>query len=299
MESLVFFKNILKALGKTHSLEEKMLKVGLVLAAALALMAVLAPYIAPYDPIKMYTGDPYTPPCLEHLFGTDSMGRDVFSRVIYGTRSALMVAVISAAFAFAIGIPLGLISGYLGGVFDRVATLIMDALYAFPSLVMALAIAVALNSGGSASVSSIILNTAIAISVVYIPSYFRVIRATTLSVKENLYVEAARAIGAPPLRVILKYIAPNAVTPAIPIICMNFADAILTAAGLSFLGIGLPPFYPDWGVDISKGWKDIPNGVWWTSFFPGLMIFVATLAFMLISDALVEYLNPRREGLRP
>ncbi|RLE79476.1 MAG: ABC transporter permease [Thermoprotei archaeon] len=299
MESLIFFKNFFKAFSKVRSLEEKMLRIGLVLATALILIAVLAPYIAPYNPIEMYIGAPYTPPCPQHLFGTDSMGRDVFSRVIYGTRSALMVAVISAAFAFAIGIPLGLISGYVGGVFDRVVTLIMDALYAFPSLVMALAIAVALNPGGSASVFSIILNTAIAISVVYIPSYFRVIRATTLSVKENLYVEAAKAIGAPPFKIVLKYIAPNAVNPAIPIICMNFADAILTAAGLSFLGIGLPPFYPDWGVDVSKGWKDIPNGVWWTSFFPGLMIFLATLAFMLISDALVEYLNPRKERLRP
>lgn len=295
MEIVLLFK---KFLIGDRRLELKLLRAGFFLTLALMLMAIFAPWIAPYDPVKMYVGKPYSPPSLKHLFGTDSMGRDVFSRIVYGARTALAVASLAAFLAFIIGAPLGLISGYVGGSLDRVLTLLMDALYAFPSLIMALAIAVALTPLGGAKPSQVIVNTAIAISVVYVPSYFRVIRATTLSVKENLYVEAARALGASPLRIVLKYIAPNTISPAIPIVCMNFADAILTAAGLSFLGIGLPPYYPDWGVDISKGWKDVPNGVWWTSFFPGIMIFLATFAFMLLSDALVEYLNPRKEVSR-
>jgi len=279
---------------KRRGIEHYMLLMGIVIVICLTIMALLAPIIAPYDPIKTYVGKPYTPPCTEHLFGTDRMGRDVFSRILWGARSALAVASLAVVIAAAIGIPLGLLSGYIGGPIDRILSLIMDSIYAFPSLIMALAVAAALNPGGATSITSAMINTSLAISVVYIPSYFRVVRATVLSVRENLYVKAAQALGADVLTILTKYVAPNSLAPAIPIISMNFADAILTASGLSFLGVGLPPYFPDWGVDLATGWRDLPNGAWWMSFFPGLMIFLATLAFMMIGDALNELLNPRR-----
>ena len=281
---------------KRRGLEHYMLVAGLGIAACLALIALLAPLAAPYDPMKTWVGKPYTPPCSRHFFGTDRMGRDVFSRVLWGARSALAIASLAVAIAAAIGIPLGLLSGYVGGPLDRCLSLIMDSLYAFPSLIMALAVAAALNPGGAASVTMAMVDTALAISVVYVPSYFRVVRATVLSVRENLYVRAAQALGAGVWSVLTKYVAPNSLAPAIPIISMNFADAILTASGLSFLGVGLPPYFPDWGVDLATGWRDLPNGAWWMSFFPGLMIFLATLAFMLIGDALNELMSPRRMG---
>ncbi len=274
-------------------LDNKLLLASTIMTLTLVVIAILAPYISPYSPVK-WVAKPYIPPCPEHPFGTDRMGRDLFSRVLWGTRSALAVAFFAVALASIVGIPLGLLSGYVGGILDRALSLVMDSIYAFPGLIMALAIAAALNPGGSASLAMAIVTTGIAIAVVYVPSYFRVIRGQVLSVRENLYVEAARALGAKPTTILLYYIAPNVIAPVIPIMSLNFADAILTAAGLSFLGVGLPPYFPDWGVDIAQGWKDLALGVWWTSFFPGLMIFIATLSFLMLGDALNEIMAPRR-----
>jgi len=267
------------------TIEGKMLITGFIIVMVLTFLAIFAPYIVPHDPYKA-VAKPYIPPFtdLSHPLGTNFLGYDVLSRVIWGTRNSLMVAALAVVIA-SIGIPLGLISGYVGGIVDRVLSLLMDSLYAFPGIVLAVAISFMLGPG--------LFNVALAIAVIYIPTYFRVVRAQTLSVRENLYVEAAKAIGASSLTIIRSYVAPNVLLVAIPVLSLNFADAILTEAGLSFLGVGLPPTEPDWGVDISGSRGDVTRGIWWTTMFPGLMIFLATLGFMLISEGLNALLNPK------
>jgi peptide/nickel transport system permease protein len=218
------------------------------------------------------------------VMGTNQIGQDVFSRVIWGTRIALIVGLSSALVAVVVGVPIGLISGFVGGKLDRVLTLFMDAMYAFPGLILALSIAAVLGPG--------IGNIIVAIAIVYVPTYFRIVRGQTLSVKEALYVEAARSLGATPLTMLWKYIFPNIIPSVVIIFSVNVADAILTEAGLSFLGLGLPPDTPDWGIDLSRG-QDYLRRAWWLITFPGLMVSLVTLSFSMLGESLSEILNPR------
>lgn len=218
------------------------------------------------------------------VMGTNQIGQDIFSRIIWGTRIALIVGLSSAAVAVVFGVPLGLFSGFVGGRTDRVLTLFMDAMYAFPGLILALTIAAVLGPG--------IGNIIVAIAVVYIPTYFRIVRGQTLSVKESLYVEAARSLGATPFTMLWKYIFPNVIPSVVIIFSVNVADAILTEAGLSFLGLGLPPDTPDWGIDLSRG-QDYLRRAWWLITFPGLMVSMVTLSFSMLGESLSEILNPR------
>lgn len=218
------------------------------------------------------------------ILGTNQIGQDVFSRIIWGTRIALIVGLSSAIVAFVIGVPLGLISGYLAGPFDRTLTLLMDSIYSFPGLILAIAIAAVLGAG--------IGNIIIAIAVLYIPTYFRIVRGQTLSVKEELYVEAARSLGSRPSTIIWRYIFPNVIPSVVIIFSVNVADAILTGTGLSFLGLGLPPDTPDWGIDLSRG-QDYLRRAWWLITFPGLMVSLVTLSFSMLGESLSEILNPR------
>ncbi len=257
--------------------------IGLAILIFYVVLAVFAPYLAPYNPIKR-VGRSLHPPSHEYKFGTDNLGRDVLSRVIYGARIALVIAFLSVAIASAIGIPLGLISGYIGGLFDRTLTLVMDAMYAFPGLILAIAIAALLGPG--------ILNIAISIAVVYAPTYFRVIRNQVTSVKNELYVEAARAIGAKRWEILLKYILPNVFPSVVVVLSMNLADAIMTEAGLSFLGLGIAPPTPDWGFDLSNGRRFILSRAWWALLYPGLAIITVVLGFSMFSEGLNEFLNP-------
>ncbi len=257
--------------------------IGLTILVFYVILAVFAPYLAPYDPVKR-VGRSLQPPSPEHRFGTDNLGRDVLSRVIYGARIALVIAFLSVAIASAIGIPLGLISGYIGGIFDRTLTLVMDAMYAFPGLILAIAIAALLGPG--------IMNIAISIAVVYAPTYFRVIRNQVTSVKNELYVEAARAIGARRWEILLKYILPNVFPSVVVVLSMNLADAIMTEAGLSFLGLGIAPPTPDWGFDLSNGRRFILSRAWWALLYPGLAIITVVLGFSMFSEGLNEFLNP-------
>ncbi len=257
--------------------------IGFAILLFYVILAIFAPYIAPYDPIKR-VGRSLMPPSKEHPFGTDNLGRDVLSRVIYGARIALVIAFLSVAIASAIGVPLGLVSGYVGGIFDRVITLIMDAMYSFPGLILAIAIAALLGPG--------MLNIAISIAVVYAPTYFRVIRNQVTSVKNELYVEAARAIGARRWEILLKYILPNVFPSVVVVLSMNLADAIMTEAGLSFLGLGISPPTPDWGFDLSSGRRFILSRAWWALLYPGLAIITVVLGFSMFSEGLNEFLNP-------
>ncbi|HEY5538262.1 MAG TPA: ABC transporter permease [Thermoplasmata archaeon] len=219
-----------------------------------------------------------------HIMGTDNVGQDVFSRVLHGTRTSLAIMIIGVSVALVVGFPLGLYSGYRGGNLDKTLVLVMDSLYSFPGLLMAGIIAVLLGKG--------VLNIGLAVTVIYVPLYFRVTRSQVISVREELYVEAARALGAKPSRVMVSYIAYN-VLIAVPVIfSLSAADAILTAAGLSFLGWGVEAPTPDWGRDLSAGQQLIDTGVWWPSFYPGLMILLLTVCLSFLGEGLNDIVNP-------
>lgn len=217
--------------------------------------------------------------------GTDNLGRDITSRLIWGARTVLGVAITSALLSSSIGIAVGLLSGFIGGGADRVISLVMDSLYAFPGFLLAIAMATMLGPG--------LLNVAVAISVIYIPTFFRVVRGQVLSVKEELYVEAAYSLGAKSWEILFRYIFPNVVASVVVVFSLNVADAILTEAGLSFIGLGLPPDVPDWGYDLSKGHQFIVAGRWWMITFPGILITLVAVGFSLLGEGLSEILNPR------
>ncbi|MDI3473461.1 MAG: peptide/nickel transport system permease protein [Thermotogaceae bacterium] len=257
--------------------------IGAAILIFFVILAIFAPQIAPYDPTVRVSRS-LKPPSDEFIFGTDNLGRDVLSRVIYGARIALTIAFIAVLIAAAIGIPLGLISGYIGGILDRIITLIMDAIYSFPGLILAIAIAAVLGPG--------ILNIAISIAVVYAPTYYRVIRNQVASIKDELYVEAARAIGARNIVILLRYILPNVLPSVVVVLSMNLADAIMTEAGLSFLGLGIAPPTPDWGFDLSNGQRFVLSKAWWGLLYPGLAIITVVLGFSMFSEGVNEYLNP-------
>ncbi|MEN6522862.1 MAG: ABC transporter permease, partial [Anaerolineaceae bacterium] len=218
------------------------------------------------------------------VLGTNQIGQDVFSRIIWGTRIALIVGLSSAMISFLLGVPLGLFSGFIGGPIDRILTLLMDSLYSFPGLILAISIAAVLGPG--------IGNIIVSIAVLYIPTYYRIVRGQTLQVKEELYVEAARSLGTSWFTILVKYIFPNVIPSVVIIFSVNVGDAILTEAGLSFLGFGLPPDTPDWGIDLARG-QDYVRRAWWLITFPGLMVTLVTLSFSMLGESLSEILNPR------
>jgi peptide/nickel transport system permease protein len=222
------------------------------------------------------------------VLGTNQIGQDIFSRIIWGTRIALLVAFSAAVFALLFGVPLGLIAGFWSGRLERVLTLVMDSLYSFPGLILAIAIAAVLGPG--------IMNIIIAIATLYVPTYYRIVRGQTLQIKEELYVEAARSLGAKPISILIRYILPNVIPSLVVIFSVNVADAILTEAGLAFIGLGLPPDTPDWGIDLAAG-QDYLRQAWWLVTFPGIMVTTVTLAFSMLGESLSEILNPRLSEL--
>jgi len=260
---------------------------GAILVASVIIMTILSPWIAPHDPSTINVGQPLSPPSSQFPLGTDDVGRDMLSRIITGGGIMLQVAILSVVVCLMIGVPLGLFSSHTGGVIDRFVSLIMDSVYAFPGLILAIAIALVLGRG--------VINMALSIAVVYVPSYFRVIRSQVLSIKEMPYVEAANAAGARKRTVLSRYILPNVVPSIAVVATVNFADAILTAAGLTFIGMGVPVNVPDWGWDLTNGRRLLPSGAWWVITFPGLMIILLALGFTLMGEGLSELLNPRLE----
>jgi len=218
------------------------------------------------------------------VLGTNQIGQDVLSRIIWGTRVALLVGFSAAVFALLVGVPLGLVAGFWTGRFERILTLTMDSLYSFPGLILAIAITSVLGPG--------ILNVIVAIATLYVPTYYRIVRGQTLSIKQEMYVEAARSLGAKPVTILTQYIFPNVIPSVVVIFSVNVADAILTEAGLSFLGLGLPPDVPDWGIDLAAG-QDYMRQAPWLITFPGLMVMIVTLGFSMLGESLSEILNPR------
>ena len=259
--------------------------VGLVLLAGLLFVAIFAPIIAPYDPIKVNITDTLEPPSLNHLLGTDDLGRDVFSRVLWGSRISLSVGVISVSIGFLVGVSVGLLAGYLGGTFDLLAMRVIDALLAFPALVLAIAITAALGPQ--------IQNAMIAIGIVAVPGYARLTRGQVLSVRSREFILAARTVGVPPLRIVLRHIFPNIANTLVVQATLATAFAILAEAALSFLGLGPQPPFPSWGQDINYSQRYLANMKWWMSAGPGIAIFIAVFTFNFLGDALRDALDPR------
>jgi len=257
--------------------------VGLGIVTFVIIMSLLAPFLTSTNPVYS-VGLPNSAPTSQHPLGTDLYGRDMLSRIIWGGRFLLVVGVIAVLICMAIGVPAGLASSYAGGIIDRVVTLVMDSVYAFPSLIFSLLIVLIFGAN--------VFNYALAVAVVYIPSYFRVVRSQTLAVKELPYVDAARSVGAGYLSVIRKYIWPNVIPSVIVVATINFADAILITAGLDFIGVG-DLTKPDWGVDLYYGRTTLLSGAWWTIAFSGLMILLTALGFSLISEGYSERTNPK------
>jgi peptide/nickel transport system permease protein len=257
------------------------------------ILAIFAPVIAPYGFADASSNGGDFPkqaaPSGSHLFGTTVQSTDVLSRVIWGARTEIEVVVLAVAFSLAIGVPLGLISGYLGGKLDRVLVLIMDALFAFPYLLLAIVIAFLLSD----KIGQGILTAAIAITIVYIPQYFRVVRNHVISVREEPYVEAARALGAKRRTIVGRYVFFNVIQNVPVIATLNAADAILTLAALGFLGYGIQPTQAaEWGYDVQRAIADAANGIWWTGLFPGLAIVLLVTGFTLVGEGLNDILNP-------
>jgi peptide/nickel transport system permease protein len=261
---------------------------GAILVSIIVVMTAISPWISPYDPSRInVSSEPLHPPSSQFPLGTNDMGQDMLSRVLSGGGIMLQVSILSVIICLVIGVPLGLFSSYAGGAIDRTFGLIMDSIYAFPGLVLAIAIAAMLGRG--------VINMSISIAVVYVPSYFRVIRSQVLSIKEMPYVEAANATGARSRTVLYRYILPNVVPSIVVIATINFADAILTAAGLTFIGLGVSVDIPDWGWDLTSGRRLLPSGAWWVIAYPGLMIILLALGFTLMGEGLSELLNPKLE----
>lgn len=270
-----------------------MLWIGAGITLAFVLIALFAPVIAPYA-FDAFRADgkrfpQLAPPSSEHWMGTNVQSTDVLSRIVWGAQTELKVVLVSVTFSILIGVPLGLLSGYFGGWLDRMLVLLTDALFVFPFLLLAIVIAflVADKVGGG------IIPAAIAITVVYVPLYFRVVRNHTISIREEPFVEAARALGARPFTVIRKYVFFNVVQNVPPIATLNAADAILTLAALGFLGYGIQPTAgAEWGYDVSRAVSDAASGIWWTGLFPGLAIVLLVVGLSLLGEGLNETINP-------
>ena len=257
---------------------------GLLILAALGTMAVAAPWLAARDPIRTAAREALQPPGARFLLGSDQFGRDVGNRVVYGARVSLLVGVISVSIAVALGAPLGLVSGYYGGRLDALIMRVMDVLLAFPGILLALAIVSVLSPG--------LGNVMIAVGLSAVPGYARVVRATVLAAREHLYVEAARALGGRDGGILVRDILPNVVAPLIVTATLGLGGAILSAAALSFLGLGSQPPQPEWGRMLSEG-RDYLREAWWISTFPGLGILLTVLAMNLVGDGLRDVLDPR------
>jgi peptide/nickel transport system permease protein len=286
-------RRALAPLFAARGLPRVLLWVGLGITGSFTILAIFAPLIAPYG-FNQYSSDGHRfpqqgHPSMHHLFGTTVQSDDVLSRVIWGARTSLEVVLLSLVLAVAIGVPLGLISGYFGGWLDRILVILNDSLIAFPYLLLAIVIAFLLQG----SIGGGVATAAIAITVVYIPQYFRVVRNSVLSVREEPYVEAGRVLGARPRTVIRRYVFANVVQSVPVLASLNAADAILTLAALSFLGIGFDPSAAaEWGYDISRGISDAQAGYWWTGLFPGLAIVLLVTGLTLVGESLNDSINP-------
>jgi peptide/nickel transport system permease protein len=293
---------IVHQLRQSVGLQRGMLVTGLVITAVFVLTAIFAPLLAPFGFSQLRGPDgsfgSQQPPSSEHLLGTTVGGYDVLSRVIWGAQTAILVIIVSVLLSIFIGVFLGLVSGYFGGWPDRLLVVVCDAIYAFPSLLLAIVMSIVI-SGGKSNLIGGILAAAISITVVFIPQYFRVIRAETVRIKAEAYVESARVLGASNARIMFRHVLRNATRTLPLIVTLNSSEAILTLAGLGFIGFGIEPTSAaEWGYDLNKSISDVTSGIWWTSVFPGVAIVLAVLGITLVGESLNDLADPRLRGRR-
>lgn len=258
--------------------------VGLFLLVVLLFIAIFGPYIAPNDPIQVNTPDRFQAPGRDYWFGTDEFGRDIFSRILYGGRIAVQIGLVSVTVAFLGGIVLGLVSGYYGGLVDTILSRLLEIWLSFPDILFVIAVVAILGP----SLNTVIL----ALGFLSIPAYARIVRGSVLSARGELYVEAARSVGVNSSRIMLRHILPNVVAPLIILSSLRFGGALLTGAGLSFIGLGAQPPSPEWGAILSTGRMYMYQAPWITV-FPGLAIAVFVLGVNMLGDGLRDVLDPR------
>lgn len=257
---------------------------GLLIILMLTMTAIFASYIAPYEPNEINPPHRLLPPSREHLCGTDTAGRDVFSRIVYGSRISIQIGVTVVSLAVIFGSLVGLFSGYIGGKVDEIIMRLTDIFFSIPYLILAMAIAAALGPN--------LVNAMFSLAIVWWPIYARLTRGQALVIRESAYIEAARGLGASNLRIIFRHVLPNSFSPIIVQASLDFGNAIMYAAALSFIGLGAQPPTPEWGAMISMG-KNYLRDSWWYPTFPGLAIFITVLGFNLIGDGIRDISDPR------
>lgn len=271
------------------SLSMQLMLVGLVITVLFVSVAILAPAFQAWgwlqDPTASLINPVDEPPGGNHWFGTSRQGYDVFSRTLFGSQAALQVVFLATTLSLIIGVPLGMVSGYLGGKLDRVLLFLMDTIYTLPGLLLSVTLAFVVGRG--------VLNAAIALSISYVPQYYRVVRNHTVSVKNELFIEAAQAMGASTQTVLSRYLFLNVIQSVPVLFTLNAADAILVLGGLGFLGLGLPEQTPEWGHDLRLALDALPTGIWWTALFPGLAMTLMVVGLSLVGEGLSEVINPR------
>jgi peptide/nickel transport system permease protein len=272
---------------RPRNLAARMARWGVVIVLVYLLIALLTPlftHLGVLPDVNVGLDNPiYAPPSWQHWCGTDRLGRDVCSRTLAGSGVALQVVAIALVSALVIGVPLGMVSGYLGGWLDRGLVLLMDTLYTLPVLLLSVVLAFLLGKG--------LPNAAAALCVVYVPQYFRVVRNQTAQVKAELFVEAARSLGAGPIWILRRYLFRNVITSVPVLLTLNAADAVLVLGGLGFLGLGLPETVPEWGSDLQQALSALPTGIWWTALYPGVAMFVLVLGLSFLGEGLESWLS--------
>ena len=264
-------------------------RIGLVLLTIIITVGVLAPVLAPYDPIAQIRGDELQGPSARHLLGTDELGRDLLSRIIYGTRISLIVGLVAVSLGAAVGVSTGLVAGYVGGWFEALTFRIWDTLMAFPGILLAIAISAILGPG--------LLNAAIAVAIISMPNYARLARGGMLAEREKDYVTAARALGQRTSNIVFRHVLPNAIPPILTQVALGMAGAVFLEAGLSFLGLGAQPPAPSWGSMLADSRNYLRQAPWY-GIAPGVAISIFLLGLNMLADGLRDALDPTRARIR-
>lgn len=279
----------LKLFRGRGNLSFKLTIIGLIITLGFILIALAAPTLQAWGLIQSPTDsliNPiHQPPGIDYWFGTTRQGYDVFSRTLFGTQAALKVVILATTISLILGVPLGLVSGYLGGKVDKILLFLMDTIYTLPGLLLSVTLAFVVGKG--------VINAAIALSIAYVPQYYRLVRNHTVSVKTELFIEAAQAMGASTRRILSRYLFFNVIQSVPVLFTLNAADAILILGGLGFLGLGLPPEVPEWGHDLRLALDALPTGIWWSATFPGLAMTLMVTGLSLVGEGLSEILNPK------
>ncbi|MCU0515750.1 MAG: ABC transporter permease [Oscillatoria sp. Prado101] len=276
-------------LSTRPSLSMQMMWAGLAITLFFVLTALLAPTFQArgwiQNPTEFLRNPLHEAPSPSHWFGTSGLGYDVFSRTLFGSQAAWQVVILATALSLVAGVPLGMVSGYVGGRLDRALLFLMDTIYTLPGLLLSITLAFVVGRG--------VFNAAIALSISYIPQYYRIVRNHTVSVKTELFIEAARSMGADTWTVLSRYLFLNVIQSVPVVFTLNAADAILTLGGLGFLGLGLPEETAEWGHDLRQALEALPTGIWWTALFPGLALTLMVVGLSLVGEGLNEFVNPK------